>query len=72
MVFGAKSLLPLSAPADYLLKANFGLMQLTASKERHATPTHCNKVRKGSSPHKACPKEPYLKKKWERNSDVTE
>lgn len=66
MVFGAKSLLPLSAPADYLLKANFGLMQLPASRERHAIPTHCNKVKNGSSPHKARPNEPYWKKKWER------
>lgn len=71
MASGVKSL-PLSAPADYLLKANFGLMQLTASRERHAIPTCCNKVRKGSSPHEAGPKEPYLKKKWERNSDVTD
>lgn len=66
MVFSAKSLLPLSVPADYLLKANFGLMQLPASRERHAILTCCNKVRNGSSPHEAWPKEPYLKRKWER------
>lgn len=68
MVFGAKSLLPLSARADYLLKANFGLMQLPVSRERHAIPTCCNEVRNRSSPHEAHPKEPYLKRKWERKA----